>query len=68
MHSASVKGVGNNAVCEMNFGTSVALHDKNSILVEMNRVEETCLTPFTNMSALVPFHFIAILVVSVVVV
>jgi hypothetical protein len=52
----------------MNLGTSVALHDKNSIFVEVNAVAVTCLTPLTNMSALVPFHLIAILVVSVVVV
>lgn len=68
MHSASVKGVGNNAICEMNLGAAVMFVRKNSKAVAVNAVAETTFVPLAKMSAVLPFHLIAILVVSVVVV
>ena len=41
------------------------MHDKNSIFVVVNAVAEISFTPFTNTSALVPFHLKAIFNVSV---
>ena len=52
----------------MNTGTCVASPRKNSILVGVNAVAEITFVPFAKMSAVVPFHLIANLVVSVVVV
>lgn len=51
----------------MNTGTCVVSPRKNSILVGVNAVALTTFVPFAKMSAVVPFHLIANLVVSVVV-
>ena len=48
-------------------GTSVASQLKNCIAVGVNAVAEITFVPLAKMSALVPFHLIAYLVVSVVV-
>ena len=48
--------------------TSVAFAAKNSIFVAVNDVAETTFVPLAKTSAVLPFHLIAILVVSVVVV
>ena len=49
----------------MNFGVSADRPAKNSIFVVVKAVAETRFVPFTNISAVVPFHFIAIFTVSV---
>ena len=52
----------------MKRGTSAESHKRYSITVVVNAVALICFVPFTNTSILVPFHLIAIFVVSVVVV
>ena len=52
----------------MYFGASAAICDKNSKAVAVNAVALTTFIPFSKMSAVVPFHLIAILQVFAVVV
>ena len=68
MHWVSVSGVGNSAIELMYFGTSWAWPIKNSKAVAVNAVAVICLKPLKNTSAVVPFHLMAILQVSAVVV
>ena len=68
MHSASVRGVGNKSICEMNVGCCEPSPFRNSIFVAVNAVALTCFVPFTNTSAVLPFHLMAIFTVSVVVI
>ena len=65
--SVSESRVGKSAICWMNVGLVPAVKLKNSIIVVVNAVALTCFVPFTKTSALVPFHLMTILVVSVVV-
>lgn len=67
MQSVSLKGVENKAICWMNIGTCGEPF-RFSIAVAVNAVAETTFVPFAKISAVLPFHLIAILVVSVVVV
>ena len=55
----SVSGVGKSAIELMNLGVSLAFPLKNCIAVKLNAVADITLTPFSKMSAVVPFHLIA---------
>ena len=64
----SVSGVGKSAIELILDKNGVVLLATNCIAVGVNAVAVTTLMPFANTSAVVPFHFIATFVVSVVVV